>query len=174
MSRFTECLPHILAFEGGYVNNPADRGGATNKGITQSTYNEHNRIKGVTLESVKDITDSEVEEIYYERYWQACSCDELHTPLDLVLFDSAVQHGVARASKWLQRVVGTIADGKIGDATLFALNQMVRDNRLDETIDRYLAARMAFYVQIVVNDPSQRVFAKGWKNRLAALEAAIK
>ena len=38
MTRFDECLPLVLVHEGGYVNHPKDPGGATNKGITQRTY----------------------------------------------------------------------------------------------------------------------------------------
>jgi len=34
---FTAFLPFILRWEGGYVNNPADRGGATNKGVTEES-----------------------------------------------------------------------------------------------------------------------------------------
>ena len=31
-------LPFILKYEGGFVNDPADSGGATNKGVTIATW----------------------------------------------------------------------------------------------------------------------------------------
>lgn len=41
MSRFDECLKFILAREGGYVDRSEDRGGPTNKGITQVVYSAY-------------------------------------------------------------------------------------------------------------------------------------
>lgn len=174
MSRFDACLLHILAFEGGFTDNHVDHGGATNKGITQATYNAFNAMQGRTLEQVQDITDDEVAAIYKAEYWDKCKCSDLHVPLDLVLFDSAVQHGVKRASKWLQHAIGVIADGAIGNETLFAVNRIVLDRRLDALIDSCLAARTAFYASIISNDPSQKIFSKGWKSRMDKLTSSVK
>ena len=33
-------LPFILRWEGGFVNDPTDRGGATNKGVTITTWRQ--------------------------------------------------------------------------------------------------------------------------------------
>ena len=174
MSRFTECLDHILQWEGGYANHPHDKGGETAKGITQATYNDYNVDKGRTLESVRDITEAEVKEIYLSRYWNACRCEDLHPPLDFIVFDSAIQHGVSRAARWLQKLGGVMADGKIGNETLFAVNQAILDHRLDALIDDYLAMRDAYYAQIIAGNPTQKVFEKGWKSRLNKLREAVK
>ena len=58
--RFDSCLPLILVFEGGYTNDPTDRGGATNKGITQKTYDDWCRRHSRQPQDVKNITDAEV------------------------------------------------------------------------------------------------------------------
>jgi len=173
MSRFEDCLGYILRFEGGYSNHPADRGGATNKGITQGTFDAYNEGLGRDTKSVESITDSEVQAIYLERFWNPCRCGDLHNPLDLVVFDSAVQHGVSRAAKWLQREVGVATDGVIGNATLFAVNQEALKHGLAELVERYMWVREEFYAAIIARDPSQEVFANGWKNRMLELEKAI-
>lgn len=174
MNRFEQCLKHILQFEGGYVNHPADRGNATNYGITQRVYNAWNALKGRTLESVERIDQGEVRDIYRERYWDACRCDDLPQPLDMVVFDTAIQHGVSRAIKWLQHCVLAAVDGIIGEHTLYQLHGYVINRRLDEVIDTYLNARTAFYARLIASDPIQQVFSKGWKNRMDALRLFIR
>lgn len=174
MSRYTDCLIYVLRWEGGFVNDPSDRGGATNRGITQKTYNSYLTKNQLTLRSVEEIDDTEVAEIYKLEYWDKCHCSDIPTPLDLIVFDSAVQHGVSRASKWLQYCVGVPADGIVGNKTLYALHGKVLDKRLQDVIDNYLNGRISFYAQIIANDPTQKKFSNGWKNRMDALENAIK
>ena len=60
MTRFEQCLKHILQFEGGYVNHPADRGKATNYGITQHVYNSWNALKGRTLDEAAAIRNTDI------------------------------------------------------------------------------------------------------------------
>ena len=62
---YPQMLKFILQREGGYVNNPKDKGGETNKGITHGTYDVYRRSKGLKSQSVKNITDDEVRDIYY-------------------------------------------------------------------------------------------------------------
>lgn len=68
---FKKTLKFVLQREGGYVNDPTDLGGETNKGITYRTYNAYRKSKGLKPQSVKDISDSEVEDIYYNNYYKA-------------------------------------------------------------------------------------------------------
>ena len=66
---FKKALTFVLIREGGYVNDPDDPGGATNRGITQRTYNAYlAKLKKPTAD-VKNITEYEVKEIYYNNYW---------------------------------------------------------------------------------------------------------
>ena len=64
---FELALNFVLEREGGYVNDPDDKGGATNKGITQNTYNSWLKSVGKPAKDVKNITDAEVKEIYFKR-----------------------------------------------------------------------------------------------------------
>ncbi len=90
-SNFEKMLKFVLQREGGYVNDPNDLGGETNKGITHTTYNSYRRSKGLPIQSVKYITDSEVRDIYYNNYYKASGADKISNPtLAAYVFDTAV------------------------------------------------------------------------------------
>ena len=56
-SRFDASLPFILRWEGGFVDHPADRGGATNKGVTQRVYDAWRARQGQAPRSVRLIEE---------------------------------------------------------------------------------------------------------------------
>lgn len=170
---FRDALTFTLPWEGGYVDDPDDRGGATNRGVTQATYDAWRHENGKARRPVRKIEDAEVEEIYRTRYWHAARCDDVaaRAPrLAAAHFDSAVNHGPARAAMFLQRAVGAAADGKIGPATLAALDAALHAGGDRAVVARYLAARRAFYEAIVARDSTQKKFLKGWMRRVEELE----
>ena len=81
---FEKTLKFVLQREGGYVNDPNDLGGETNKGITYRTYNAYRKSKGLPPKSVKDISDEEVKDIYYNKYSPCASHRRLYKPLCLI------------------------------------------------------------------------------------------
>lgn len=101
MTGFKRALAHVLTFEGGFVDHPKDPGGATNRGVTQATYDGWRKGQGLAVRSVKLITDVEVEQIYFQQYWLKVGAHQLPSPLAFVCFDGAVNHGVNRALAWL-------------------------------------------------------------------------
>ena len=159
---FERCLPHVLQYEGGFVNHPADPGGATNKGITIATYRKWK--PGATVAQLRGITDAEVAAIYKAWYWQPVRGDELPAGLDLVAFDAAVNSGPSRSAKWLQLAVGVDQDGKIGPATIKAAGY----NYPPAAIMRAIAIRRGFLKSL----KTWPTFGKGWTARLDAIEAA--
>jgi lysozyme family protein len=165
---FNACLAFVLKWEGGYVNNPADPGGATNKGITQNTYNTWQTQQSQATQDVKLITDAEIQQIYQKNYWTPSGADRIPARLNLVEFDTAVNMGVGRAVQFLQQQVGTTVDGGFGPITQKAANSAP----LEATITQYCDAREAYYRNIVAKNPSEQVFLNGWLNRLNALRAA--
>ncbi len=172
MTRFEYCLKFVLGVEGGYSDHKSDRGGATNFGITQKTYDRFRKDSGLSLRPVKSITTDEVQSIYKTMYWVVAKCGLLPEPLDLYVFDSAVNHEPARAVKLLQRALGVDDDGVIGPKTIEALHEEIQAGQLPELCRNFLAIRQDFYDDIVENDPTQEVFAKGWENRLEHLRLA--
>jgi lysozyme family protein len=168
-TRFDECLKFVLKWEGGYSDHPSDRGGKTNAGITQSVYDEWRVRNGLSRQPVTGLSRDELLAIYRGNYWNPVRGDDMPEPLDLVLFDSAVNCGPHQATKWLQRALGVAADGRIGPQTMGAVN--VCD-------PRYIANRVAdmrsdFYDYLVSKDPRQGVFLAGWDNRMIDLKTEI-
>lgn len=108
---FDVALAFVLRAEGGYVNNPADPGGATNMGITQRTYDEWRLSQGQGTADVINIGIAEAREIYFERYWPITA--GLKWPCNLVAFDAAVNHGPALAQKIIDAGADLGADGMV-------------------------------------------------------------
>ena len=99
-SNFDACLRFVLQYEGGFVNHPADPGGATNLGITRATLAAW-RKRPVTVADVRALTRDEAAAIYRAKYWDAIGGDALPAGVDLLAFDIAVNMGVGRAKAWL-------------------------------------------------------------------------
>lgn len=141
----------------GYVNDPADRGGETKYGIAKKA-NPDIDIKSLDWEGAK--------RIYMKRYWFPADCEDIANigmpRLALLHFDGAVNSGMGRAAKWLQTAIGATADGDIGPATMLKLSSA--DEHV--TINKICDLRVAFYRQIVANDPTQGRFLNGWLRRI--------
>lgn len=167
LDRFDSALAFVLRWEGGYSDAQADHGGATNHGITQRVYDAFRSALNDPLRPVREIEDGEVKAIYRADYWLRARCDSCPAPLDLVLFDSAVNSGVTQATRWMQRALGVTADGVAGPHTLAAIAaciprvtaRVLIDHR--EVLLRTLGAR-----------EGQGKFLAGWLNRTTALRAA--
>jgi len=162
-------LDEILRREGGFVDNPHDGGGPTNRGITLPALARHRR-RICTVADLRDLTEAEARDIYRDEYLHGPGLDKIRDPYLLALaFDCAVNHGPQRVIRWLQKIVHTIDDGIFGDVTEVLVNSadpvpMYR---------RLLARRIEFYGEICVRDPSQVAFIVGWLRRACEfLEAA--
>ena len=166
---FHESLPFILRWEGGYVNHPADPGGATNRGVTQKVYDAWRARQGLAGRDVRQLEDGEMHAIYEAGYWVPPHCHELQSPLDLAQFDTAVNMGVGRAVRFLQQAVGAGVDGSFGPGTA----RCVAGCDLGTALVAYCDAREGFYRDLVARKPEMSVFLKGWLNRLNALRKAL-
>lgn len=123
------CLDFVLKWEGGYVNDPGDPGGETKYGISKRAY---------PTVDIRNLTKDEASSLYNRDYWIPCGCDTLEYPLNLVVFDSAVNCGVSRAKKWLKITKDPV---------------------------KYLQLRTTHYQ---TRSPElKKRFLKGWLNRLA-------
>ncbi len=158
---FEDALKFVLKWEGGFTDHPKDPGGATNKGITQRVYDDYKKSKKHPKINVKHILDFEVREIYETRYWDLVRAKWLKAPLGLVMFDTAVNFGPAGAIRRLQKALKLKITG--------TWTQEISD--VIHTCDaRMVALEICKLRKIwrnfrVKQNPSQKVFLKGWLNR---------
>lgn len=159
---FDAIMEWLALYEGGFVNHPRDPGGATNRGVTQRVYDAWRDRNGVERRSVRFLTGPEHDAIYLRQYWLPVRGDELPSGLDATVFDFAVNSGVSRAVKTLQRALGVTADGIIGEVTLAAIQRTVRADNLFDLIIDINKRRMAFLRRL----KTFSTFGKGWTRRV--------
>ena len=160
-TNFEDALAALLKHEGGYVNHPADPGGMTNLGVTKRVWEEW-KGHAVDEAEMRALTSEKVGPLYKAKYWDMVHGDQLPSGVDLCVFDCAVNSGVKRASKLLQRAVGVDDDGVIGRATLAAVETL----SAEEIIDRFCAERLSFLEAL----PTFATFGKGWSRRVAGVK----
>jgi len=156
-TNFETALAHLLSYEGGFVNHPADPGGMTNLGVTKKVWEEW-RGQRVDEAEMRALTPEKVGPLYKAKYWDMVQGDRLPHGVDMCVFDCAVNSGVKRASKLLQRAVNVEDDGVIGRATIAAVESL----NADEVIDRFCAERLTFLESL----PTFATFGEGWTNRI--------
>jgi lysozyme family protein len=161
---FTFALNALLSDnrEGGYSNHSSDPGGITNCGVTKLVWEEwvgHS----VDEKAMRALTPAIVAPLYKKKYWDKVAGDSLPSGIDHAVFDFAVNSGVGRAAKFLQKEVGATEDGAIGPITL---TKVAAQNQ-QKLIAAYNAARLAFLYQL----PIWETFRGGWARRVVEVTA---
>ncbi|WP_345894750.1 glycoside hydrolase family 108 protein [Natroniella sulfidigena] len=153
-----------MKYEGGYSNDPIDRGGKTKYGITEETARKAG-YKG----PIKELTLEEAKEIYHQHYWANHHYDKIEKQeIAIKLFDQAVNLGPPTANRILQRAYNILnqdtitVDGIVGPQTLAAVNQYPHPDDLHHLLNVLQAKR---YIEIVENNESQKRFIRGWLKR---------
>lgn len=171
MAKIDILAPFILSFEGGYVNHPNDKGGATNKGVTLATWRVNGRdINGdgkIDEEDLKLITEEEAIAIMKKNYWDKLKADDIKSQsIANLIVDWGWGSGPVTAAKKIQRIVGAEADGIVGPKTIAAINAQDPEALFKKIHNE----RKLHFESIVRNDPSQQVFLKGWMRRLDSIQ----
>jgi lysozyme family protein len=163
-------LEDLLRREGGYVNNPADRGGPTNLGITQKTLSAYYG-RPASIEDVKRVTPELAREIYSRIYLDGPGIHTMPAEIVPALFDAAVNSGPRQSIIFLQQVLNFAgygplqADGAIGPKTRAAAVRAQSEMGamlLAALVDQ----RRAFLEGLMQSDPRQQQFRRGWIRRL--------
>jgi lysozyme family protein len=180
---------HLLTYindlidrEGGYVNNPNDRGGETNWGVTAKVA----RAYGYNG-PMRDMPRSTAVKIYTSRYWNApgfSKVADLHQELAEAMFDFGVNSGTKVSVKTLQRLLNALnrqgrdyedinADGAIGPITIYTLGEF-KQTRGQEGMDVLLyafnAIRTSYLLDITESRETQEEFFYGWVRRVFHLD----
>lgn len=149
MASFDIFLPILLKFEGGYVNDPEDPGGETNKGVTIAVFqNCAHELLGIdpTSDNLKALTDAQAGIIYKALYWNKIQGDAIALQdLANIVCDFFVNAG-SHATKLLQTVMlqmgaNVAVDGVIGPGSIAALNGLPQA----EVYRRYKQGRIEYY-----------------------------
>ena len=156
----------ILRREGGYVNHPSDRGGATNFGITIKTLSGILWLRQQLRKTYKICLDDVAREIYLRNYYYAPGINRLPGAIQPFIFDCAVNHGPRRAIKFLQSVCNQAGyqprlseDGAIGPNSLAGIN-WAQQEMGSVFLQALVEERRNFYYTIVEARPSQEVVFK--------------
>lgn len=136
---FDYALKAILFWEGGLVDDKYDPGGKTKWGLSTRF------LKKIGIKKVDIVTRDMMISIYSNYFWLPCKCDKLFPYLSLAVFDCAVNQGVPRAIKILQKTLGVKVDGIIGPKTLSAASTI----RSQLALRDYMARRAVHYSSLI-------------------------
>jgi lysozyme family protein len=143
---YNYALKQVLLSEGGYTNDPQDKGGPTNFGITLADYCAYINHSG-TATDVMNMTQSQAAAIYRSKYWNAVSGDSLPSGVDYCVFDYGVNSGNSRALK--------------------VYNEFKSKSPAD-CINSICDERLAFLKGL----PTWNHFGAGWSSRVARVRAS--
>ena len=166
MADINKLAPFILKWEGKFVDDPKDRGGATNMGVTISTWRQVGYDKDgdgdIDVQDLKLLTCEDViKRVLKPYYWDRCKADLIKNQS----IANTIVDWVWSSGKWgiviPQRILGLNADGIVGPQTISALNASNQVN-LFNTIQK---ERIKFVMSICKNDSTQNRFLNGWLRR---------
>lgn len=161
----------ILEDEAGFVDDPLDRGGATNLGVSLRVALEigdsdwDGRLDfdldgdgDVDVDDIRLITREVAIPFYRKRYFDNCGCPDLPVGVAYMIFDAAVNQGQPTARRFLQRAAGAVPDGIIGPKTM----QRVARYQPQVLVAKIASLRMMHYSRC----RGFERFGRGWFNRL--------
>lgn len=156
--------PFILRWEGGFVNDPNDKGGATMKGVTLNTYRQvYGQDK--TVNDLKNISDKEWTYIFKRYYWDRWRADCIEDQSIANLLVDWVWCSGRYGITIPQSMIYVKADGIVGPITLNRLNSY--KDRM-ELFNKLWRARETYIYNIAKG--SNQKFRKGWLNRLDSIK----
>lgn len=183
LSNFEDAVTFVLDNEGGYVDSPADAGGATNYGISLRFLREipadrlrkYGLFEPLTIDTIRSLTIDQAKLIYHDEFWLAANFAALENRrLCNYVFDMAVHHGIAQAVRILQRATWAatgmygvvLDDGKLGWHTINQVMSLMDGKCLEGALKASLQAERAGYCRLICEMRSQnKEFLHGFLDR---------
>lgn len=167
MAKIDILAPFILSFEGGYVNDPHDPGGATKRGVTIATWRQVGYDKDgdgdIDVADLKLITaDDAVKRVMKPHYWDRWQADRIKSQSVANLVVDWVWASGKHGITGVQKLLGVKVDGIVGEKTLAAIN--AQDPRV--IFDHIHRARARFIDQVIAGRPTSARYRAGWLRRL--------
>ncbi|EPZ4828449.1 glycoside hydrolase family 108 protein [Klebsiella pneumoniae] len=171
---FSKISSVILQHEGGYVNDPNDRGGETNMGITIATWRAYAPSDlGIeaTTNTLRNMTKEQAEIIYYNHYWEPKGFCKLETiKIALMLYDWTITSGraVTQVRKMLHNEynINLVVSNTMEDDMIHCINAIEDQEQL---LSRIAEVRKEYYRSLTITngEPNTQVrFLTGWINRV--------
>lgn len=161
MADAKQMIPFIKKWEGGYANDPDDKGGCTMMGVTIKTYRKYFG-KDKTCEDLKNISEEEWLTIFKDGYWSPWKADEIkNQSIAQLCVDMGWGSGLKTAIKKVQATLGLKADGIVGPKTLAALNALPASG-----VFRKLWVMRYNWFHEIAKSGNNKKFLRGWLNRL--------
>lgn len=157
---FNETMKLMLNLEGGKTDEKSDRGGRTNFGITQRTYNDWLKQNKLKSSDVFKISKERALKIYRKQFWGVIKGDQLPHNVAKAIMSMALTDGPQDSVRFIQRLLNIEQTGFMGPKTLAAIwskckkdDKMFTKKILDAQIKRYKS------------DEQADTYGKGWTNR---------
>jgi lysozyme family protein len=192
--RYAAACARLLKVEGGFVDDPVDRGGATKFGISLRFLVAEGQIDldgdgfadfdldmdgDIDGIDIRKLTRGDAKFLYHRCFWKRLDADSFLRPVGEMLFDQGVNGGLSAACKMLQKAINACiakyrlnivplkVDGDLGEKTHAAMDAVIAlpAARTAAIVIAYKDAVKARYRAIAAANPSQKRFLAGWLNR---------
>ena len=162
MERIENLKSFILSWEGGFVNDPRDPGGATNKGVTLATFRSVFG-KDKTVKDLKKITDSQWMTIFKTKFWDRYKADSIKDEwITYLLVDWLWASGAGNAINRVQKFLGLKVDGIVGNITI---------NKINSHNGKELFTKLWHLREDFIKTRAQYlIYGKGWLRRLNGIQ----
>ena len=184
---FTLAHRFTAKWEGGFVNNSADPGGATNYGVSlrwlEGNGLDINNDGKIDIADIKALTPEKAALLFRSYFWDYLHLSTLPPMVAIITYDAAVNTGCAQGVKFLQRACNRFAgayiqmDGRIGKETIRRVNSLYAKESL-YLCEHAIMEREEFHRQLGSRAPfgnakgqliDYRKFLPGWLNRTTSL-----
>lgn len=158
---FNEAFEKVLGHEGGLSMDRMDRGnwtsGKIGVGILKGTKYGISAMAYPRLD-IMNLTLDEAKKIYHKDYWLKSKAHKLPKEIRYMYFDMAVNQGLSKAAKVLQKTAKVVQDGIIGNVTLNASENV--------TLTALALNRVYDYINIIIRNPLMIRYINGWFKRV--------
>ena len=166
---FGATMDLMLNLEGKKSDDPRDRGGRTNFGVTQGTYNRWRDSKNLPRQDVFKITKDEAMQLYKKNFWGIIGGDKLPQKTAMALMSFALTDGPEDSVRLVQRMLKIPATGYMGPATLARINKLVKKYGDEGFANKVLNKQIIRYK----NDEQAHIYGRGWVNRANKVRTRI-
>ncbi len=186
---FNQVYKRTSILEGGYANNPSDKGGETYCGIARRFHPDWfgwktvDRIKkgagGELPNNFKiPILEDDVRVFYKRMFWDKIYGDQmLDEDIAAEVYDTAVNCEISVASRFLQRTLNVLnrnqrdwsdlkVDGMIGPDTIHKLKTAIRRSKIAVIVKILTILRGSYYIDIAERRNDQEIWIENWIGRL--------